>query len=64
MFIYLLGGRNGRISSDLSLVEPGKPAYLIIVNGDPLTNTRDALNVEQVVRKGGLLIIDALLKQP
>lgn len=52
------------VSNDLGSVEPGKLADLVIINGDPLTNIRDALNVEQVIRNGDVLTIDALLKQP
>ena len=52
------------VSKDLGSVEPGKLADLVIVNGDPLTNIKDALNVEKIIRNGDVLTIDALLKQP
>lgn len=52
------------VSSDLGSIEPGKLADLVIVNGDPLTNIRDALNVEQVIRNGEVLPIDRLLTRP
>lgn len=45
-------------------MEPGRLADLVVVNGDPLTNIRDALNLEQVIHNGDVPIIDALLKQP
>ncbi|WP_080238426.1 amidohydrolase family protein [Spirosoma rigui] len=52
------------VSKDLGSVEPGKLADLVIVNGDPLTNIKDALNVETVIRNGDVLLIESLLKQP
>ncbi len=52
------------VSADLGTIEPGKLADLVIVNGDPLTNIRDALNVEQVIRNGEVLSIDRLLTHP
>jgi len=33
------------------------------VQGDPLGNIRDALKVQQVIKNGEVMTIDALLKQ-
>jgi Tol biopolymer transport system component/imidazolonepropionase-like amidohydrolase len=52
------------VSKDLGSIEPGKLADLVIVNGDPLSNIRDVLNVEQVIRNGELFPIDRLLTRP
>ena len=52
------------VSQDLGSIEPGKLADLVIVNGDPLTTIKDALNVEQVIRNGEVLPIDRLLTRP
>jgi len=51
------------VSKDLGSVEPGKLADLVIVQGDPLGNIRDALKVQQVIKNGEVMTIDALLKQ-
>ncbi len=51
------------VSTDLGSIEPGKLADLVIVQGDPLSNIRDAMNVQQVIRNGEVMTIDALLKQ-
>ncbi|GAB3735460.1 DPP IV N-terminal domain-containing protein [Spirosoma lituiforme] len=52
------------VSKDLGSIEPGKLADLVIVNGDPLTNIRDVLNVEQVIRNGEVLPMERLLRHP
>ena len=52
------------VSQDLGSVEPGKLADLVIINGDPLTNIKDALKVDQVIRNGEVFSIDQLLKHP
>ncbi|GAB3032154.1 amidohydrolase family protein [Spirosoma pulveris] len=52
------------VSKDLGSIEPGKLADLVIVDGDPLTNIKDALNVEQVIRNGEVLLINQLLTRP
>lgn len=52
------------VSKDLGSIEPGKLADLVIVNGDPLTNIKDALNVEQVIKNGVVFPIDQLLTRP
>ncbi|SOD78903.1 amidohydrolase family protein [Spirosoma fluviale] len=52
------------VSKDLGSIEPGKLADLVIVDGDPLTNIKDALNVEQVIRNGEVLPINKLLTRP
>ena len=52
------------VSQDLGSIEPGKLADLVIINGDPLTNIRDVLNVEQVIRNGEVFSIERLLTRP
>ncbi|MGF7218015.1 Tol biopolymer transport system component/imidazolonepropionase-like amidohydrolase [Spirosoma lacussanchae] len=52
------------VSNDLGTVEPGKLADLVIVDGDPLGNIRDVLNVDQVIRNGDVLPIAQLLSRP
>lgn len=52
------------VSKDLGSIEPGKLADMVIVNGDPLTNIRDALKVEQVIRNGEILPMTRLLTRP
>lgn len=52
------------VSKDLGTLEPGKLADLVIVDGDPLTNIRDAWNVDAVMKNGILYDIDTLLKKP
>ncbi len=51
------------VSDDLGTVEPGKLADLVIVNGDPLKNIKDAWNVEVVFKNGIQYKIDDLLKK-
>lgn len=52
------------VSKDLGSIEPGKLADLVIVNGDPLTNIKDALQVEQVIKNGEVMPIERLLTRP
>ena len=52
------------VGKDLGTVEPGKLADLIIVDGDPLHNVRDARNVVWVVKNGAVHSLDELLKRP
>jgi len=46
------GARAMRVSDKLGSIEVGKLADLVIVEGDPLTDIRDARNVRLVVRSG------------
>ncbi|MDJ1503122.1 amidohydrolase family protein [Xanthocytophaga agilis] len=52
------------VSKDLGSVEPGKLADLVIVTGDPLTQIRDAWNVETVIKNGEVYSLEELLKRP
>ncbi len=50
------------VGDDLGTIEAGKLADIIIVNGDPLKNIKDALNVEVVIKNGIVYPIETLLK--
>lgn len=52
------------VSKDLGSLEAGKLADLVIVDGDPLTNIRDAWNVVTVVKNGDVHSLETLLKKP
>jgi imidazolonepropionase-like amidohydrolase len=50
------------VDKDLGTIEAGKLADLVIVNGDPLKNIKDAWNTEIVFKNGNLYRIEDLLK--
>lgn len=50
------------VEKDLGTIEAGKLADFVIVNGDPLSNIKDAWNVETVFKNGIKYEIDELLK--
>ncbi len=50
------------VDKDLGTIESGKLADLVIVNGDPLKNIKDAWNTEIVFKNGNLYRIEDLLK--
>jgi imidazolonepropionase-like amidohydrolase len=52
------------VGKDLGTLEPGKLADLIVVDGDPLRNVRDAWNVVWVVKNGAVYSVEELLKRP
>lgn len=52
------------VSKDLGSIEKGKLADLVIVNGDPLSEITDALNVEFVIKNGITYTIDELMSSP
>ncbi|WAC14093.1 DPP IV N-terminal domain-containing protein [Dyadobacter pollutisoli] len=52
------------VSKDLGSLEKGKLADLVIVDGDPLVQIRDAWNVKSVMKNGIIFTIDDLLKRP
>jgi hypothetical protein len=47
--------------SDVGMIEPGKLADMIIVDGDPLTNVTDLLQVQGVMLNGRYRTLDELL---
>jgi Tol biopolymer transport system component len=47
--------------NDLGTLEKGKVADLIIVSGDPLTEIKDAANVQYVMKNGVLMSLDQIL---
>lgn len=51
------------VSKDLGTIENGKLADLVIIDGDPLKNIKDVLNVQTVIRNGEVFAIDDLLKK-
>ncbi|MEO6287494.1 MAG: amidohydrolase family protein [Dyadobacter sp.] len=51
------------ISKDLGTLESGKLADLVIIDGDPLKNIKDVMNVNTVIRNGEVFTIDELLKK-
>ncbi|WAC14094.1 amidohydrolase family protein [Dyadobacter pollutisoli] len=51
------------VSKDLGTLENGKLADIVIVDGDPLKNIKDVLNVETVIRNGEVFAIEDILKK-
>ena len=52
------GAARSTLRQDIGTLEPGKVADLVMVNGNPLTNLNDLLNVVLTV-KGGRIVSDA-----
>ena len=52
------------LDKDLGSIEPGKLADLVIVDGDPLKNIRDAWNVKIVMKNGKPYTLKELLDGP
>lgn len=52
------------VDKDLGSIEPGKLADIILVEGDPLKNIRDAWNVTTVMKNGMVWKVEDLLKRP
>ncbi|MCC9138683.1 DPP IV N-terminal domain-containing protein [Pontibacter silvestris] len=52
------------VGADLGTIEAGKLADMVIVEGDPLKNIKDALNVQMVIKNGEVHKIEDLLKRP
>jgi amidohydrolase family protein/WD40 repeat protein len=52
------------VSADLGTLEPGKLADLVVVEGDPLSDIRDARRVRWVIKDGQVFDRDALLRGP
>ncbi|NIJ54742.1 amidohydrolase family protein [Dyadobacter arcticus] len=50
------------VSKDLGTLESGKLADMVIVDGDPLKNIKDVLNVQTVIRNGEVFAIEDILK--
>lgn len=51
-------------SNDLGTIEVGKLADMVLVDGDPLVDIKNARRVRQVIRNGEVVPLDALLRQP
>ncbi len=49
------------VGSDLGSLEPGKVADMVIVEGNPLANIKDARNVSVVIKNGEVLEMETLL---
>jgi imidazolonepropionase-like amidohydrolase len=49
---------------DLGTIEPGKLADLVIVEGHPLRNISDTMNVRKVIKNGEVFTIEELLNVP
>ncbi len=52
------------VDKDLGSLENGKLADLVIVEGDPLKNIKDALNVKVVLKNGIVYKVEDLLRKP
>ena len=52
------------VGKDLGSIEKGKLADLVIINGDPLKEITDALNVEYVIKNGITYTIDEIMSTP
>lgn len=50
------------VAKDLGTLESGKLADMVIVDGDPLKNIKDVLNVQTVIRNGEVFAIEDILK--
>jgi Tol biopolymer transport system component/imidazolonepropionase-like amidohydrolase len=50
------------VSQDLGTVEAGKLADLVVLDGDPLADIRNARKVQTVIRGGDPITLEALLK--
>ena len=48
-------------AADLGTLERGKLADLVVVEGNPLTNIADAMNVRTVIKNGDVYTVDQLL---
>lgn len=51
------------VDGDLGSIEPGKLADIVIVEGDPLKNIRDAWNVKKVIKNGMMYSVEELIKR-
>jgi Tol biopolymer transport system component len=52
------------VGADLGTVEVGKLADLVIVDGNPLVDIKDARKVRKVVKNGKVIDLETLLRQP
>lgn len=51
------------VARDLGTLESGKLADMVIVDGDPLKNIKDVLNVHTVIRNGEVFSIEDILQK-
>jgi imidazolonepropionase-like amidohydrolase len=52
------------VADQLGTVEKGKLADLVIVDGNPLANINDAMNVRVVIKNGEVFTLEQLLESP
>lgn len=50
------------VGKDLGTIEPGKLADIVILEGDPLKNIKDVLNIKSVLKNGEVFSVDSLKK--
>jgi imidazolonepropionase-like amidohydrolase len=52
------------VADQLGTIEKGKLADLVIVDGNPLANINDAMNVRAVIKNGEVFTLEQLLESP
>jgi imidazolonepropionase-like amidohydrolase len=51
-------------SDDLGAIAPGRLADIVLVEGDPLADIRNARQVRMVIKNGVVYRLEELLRQP
>jgi imidazolonepropionase-like amidohydrolase len=52
------------VGDELGSLEPGMLADMVVVEGDPLRDIRDARRVKLVIKNGEVYTLDDLLQRP